>query len=38
MWIKILIGILILAILVWLGLILYMTYSVFNDYKNIRKM
>lgn len=33
MWIKILIGILILAILIWIGLIIYMTYSVFKDYK-----
>ena len=33
MWIKILIGILILVILIWLGLIIYMTYSVFKDYK-----
>lgn len=33
MWIKILLGILILAILIWLGLIIYMTYSVFKDYK-----
>lgn len=33
MWIRILIGILILAILIWLGLIIYMTYSVFKDYK-----
>lgn len=33
MWIKILIGILILAILMWIGLIIYMTYSVFKDYK-----
>jgi hypothetical protein len=33
MWIRILLGILILAILIWLGLIIYMTYSVFKDYK-----
>ena len=33
MWIKILIIILILAILIWIGLIIYMTYSVFKDYK-----
>jgi hypothetical protein len=33
MWIKILLGILILLILIWLGLIIYMTYSVFKDYK-----
>lgn len=33
MWIRLLIGILILAILSWIGLIIYMTYSVFKDYK-----
>jgi len=33
MWIKILIGILILLLLLWIGLIIYMTYSVFKDYK-----
>lgn len=33
MWIKILIIILILAILIWIGLIFYMIYSVFKDYK-----
>lgn len=33
MWIKILIIILILAILIWIGLIIYLTYSVFKDYK-----
>lgn len=33
MWIKILIIILILAILSWIGLIIYMTISVFKDYK-----
>ena len=30
MWIKILLGIL---ILIWIGLIIYMTYSVLKDYK-----
>lgn len=33
MLIKILLGILILALLSWLGLIIYMAYSVFKDYK-----
>lgn len=33
MWIKILIGILILALLSWIVLIIYMAYSVFKDYK-----
>lgn len=33
MWIRLLLGILILAILIWIGLIIYMTYSVFKDYK-----
>ena len=33
MWIKILLGILILAILIWIGLIICMVYSVFKDYK-----
>lgn len=33
MWVKILIGILILLLLIWMGLIVYMAYSVFKDYR-----
>ena len=33
MWIKILLGILILALLSWIGLIIYMVYNVFKDFK-----
>ena len=33
MLIKILLGLLIMLLLMWLGVILYMAYSVFKDYK-----